>query len=277
MTHTPRTRGRRTTTGTDPVAASLLQDDRLARRVGVVLLSVSLVLIAVSTGFMAARLSSYTRAEPPVPFAMIVANEDAFDFAGVPFALTTSDAQPPQVTVRWGDETVRLLVGGSEIPGLPTLARHADWLAVLLIAEGATEIQGLDAKIASGQIPSRLVVVARSPSPEFQQYKDHVYTYLELNPDATITRSERTYRDVVNDTTSWRHVAAMKVTGGLNSPSSRAVSPISYPNYSGVKRAMQAMGWTWPVFGAGAAGFLTGLILLLGSYVHRPDETTPAA
>ncbi len=252
--------------------ASLLQDDRLARRVGIVLLAVSLVLIAVSTGFMAARLATYERAAPAVPFAMIVATEDAFDFNGVPFSLTSSDTPPPQVTVRWGDETVRLLVGGTEIRGLPTLARHADWLAVLLIAEGATEFQGLEGRIASGDIPSRLVVVARAPSPEFQQYKDHVYTYLELNPDATITRSERTYRDIVDDTSSWRHVAAMKVTGGLNTPSSRGVSPISYPNYSGVKQAMRAMGWTWPVFGIGAAGFLTGLILLLGSFVHRPTE-----
>ena len=93
-----------------------------------------------------------------------------------------------------------------------------------------------------------------------------------INPDATITRSERAYRDIQHETDSWRHVAAMKVTGGLNTPSSRGVSPISYPTYAGVKRAMQAMGWTWPAFGVGAAGFLTGLILLLGSFVQRPED-----
>ena len=38
---------------------------------------------------------------------------------------------------------------------------------------------------------------------------------------------------------------------------------------------MNAMGWTWPLFGIGAFGFLAGLILLLGSLVKSP--TDPAA
>lgn len=232
---------------------------------------VSVVILAIAIAFMAKRLTEHNRAAPPTPFAMVVAQEAEFDYASVSFAVTNLDGQPPQVEIRWGDESVRLLVGGSEAPGLPTLVRHADWLAVLLIAEGVQELDDLDAKIAAGEIPARLVVVARSPSPNFQQYKDNVYTFLELNPDATITRTEASYRDVVNDVTSWRHVAAMKVTAGLNTPSSRSVSPISYPNYAGVKEAMVAMGWTWPAFGVGAAGFLTGLILFLGSFVQRPE------
>lgn len=250
---------------------SLLQDDRRARRVGGALVALSLLLLALSVGFMAKRLTDHNRAEPHTPFAITLASSDEFEHAGIPFALTTLESQPPQVQVRWGDETVRLLVGGREVEGLPTLTRHADWLSVMLIAEGVVDLEGLDAKILSGEVPSRLVVVARSPAPEFQQYKDHVYTYLELQPDGSIQRSESTYRDIQHDTDSWRHVAAMKVTGGLNTPSSRGVSPISYPNYAGVKRAIEAMGWTWPAFGIGAAGFLAGLILLLGSFVKRPS------
>jgi len=252
------------------VGASLLQDDRKARRVGIALLSVSLVLLAVSIGFMAKRLASHNREEPPTPFAIVAAEKTDFDFEGVPFSIARTDAQPPQMRIRWGDQTVTLPIGGSEISGLPLLVANADWLSILLIAEGATQLDNVERLIRDGRIPSRLVVVARAPAADYEQYKDHRYTFLELNPDATITRSEATYRDVASDTDSWKHVAAMKVTGGLNTPSSRGVSPISYPNYAGVKAAMAAMGWTWPVFGVGAAGFLAGLILYLGSFVKRP-------
>ena len=253
------------------MGASLLQDDRKARRVGLALISVSLLVLGISIAFMAMRLAAHNREDPPTPFAIVVAQEPGFVFDSIPFAIERADTAAPQMRVTWGDQTVTLPVGGSEINGLPLLVANADWLSVLLIAEGATQLESVERQILAGQIPARLVVVARAPAAEYEQYKDHRYTFLELNPDATITRSEAAYRDVASDTNSWKHVAAMKVTGGLNTPSSRGVSPISYPNYAGVKAAMKAMGWTWPAFGVGAAGFLTGLILLLGSYVKRPE------
>ena len=265
-------------TNAGPLA--ILSDDRRARRLGLALLLVSLVMIAVSSVAMAYRLADHNEADTPVPFALVVAEREAFTFGGIDFSLSTLPGPPAQVVVSWGDESVRLLVAGRDVDALPGLARHADWLAVMRIAEGVTQLEGLDESVRSGEIPSRLLVVARAVPPGMDpeswgaaKFKDNIYTYLELNPDGTITRSERTYREIAGDVRSWRHVAAMKVTGGLNSPSSRSVSPISYPNYAGVREAMASMGWTWPAFGLGALGSLLGLVLLLGSYVERPPAS----
>jgi hypothetical protein len=179
--------------------------------------------------------------------------------------------------ITWGDEQARLPVGGLDAEALPGLARYADWLSVMMVAEGFESLGRVEEQVRAGEIPARLVVVARSAPPGMDpeswgaaKYKDAVYAFLELEPDGTIVRSERTYRELAGDVYSWRHVAAMKVTPGLNTPSSRSVSPISYPNYAGVRQAMNAMGWTWPAFGVGALGTLTGLLIFLTSFVRRP-------
>lgn len=184
------------------MGASLLQDDRKARRVGIALISVSLALLCLSIAFMAKRLASHNREDPPTPFAMVVAETPEFEYQGVPFALTEADGPPAQMLVEWGDAAVRLPIGGSVIGGLPLLVAHADWISVLLIAEGATELDGIERQIASGLVPARLVVVARQPAPEYQQYKDHVYTFLELKTDGSIERTENTYREIAADTSS---------------------------------------------------------------------------
>ena len=266
--------------------ARLLENDRAARRLGLALLAFAVVLIAVSVAAMAQRLAEHNRQDPPVPFATIRAQDAEFTYRGVDFALTTrEDAEPPSVEIAWADRSVTLPVTGTDVPALPGLVRHRDWLAVLMIAEGAQKLGDVEELVRSGAIPARLVVVARASKPGEDPetwgaaaYKDYVYTYLELGPDGSVTRSERTYREIYNDVSSWRHVAAMQVTGGLNTPSSRGVSPISYPNYAGVKEAMTAMGWTWPAFGVAAVAGLAGVILTLGSLVSRkPGRPVDAA
>jgi len=258
------------------VLPRLLENDRAARRIGLALIAVAVVLTAVSVGAMAQRLAEHNREDPPVPFATIRPQDPSFTYRGVDFALEPRETDPPAVHIRWGDETVTLPVTGTDVPALPGLLRHRDWLAVLMIAEGAEKLGDVEDLVRTGAIPARLVVVARAAAPGRDPetwgaatYKDYVYTYLELEPDGAITRSERTYREIYNDVSSWRHVAAMQVTGGLNTPSSRGVSPISYPNYAGVQEAMNAMGWTWPAFGVAALAGLSGAILTLGSFVSR--------
>lgn len=224
------------------------------------------------------RLSHHNQDAAPVPFATISASETEFTLRGLSFRLDTVETPSPRVEIHWADTSTTLPITGRDNPALPGLMRHMDWLRVMMIVDGVTSLDGITERIRAGEIPSRFLVVVRSVAPGLDpdswgaaKYKDYVYTYLELETDGTITRSERTYREIALDTRSWRHVAAMHVTGGLNTPSSRGTSPISYPNYAGVKQAMDAMGWTWPVFGVGAFGFLAGLILLMGSFVKSPD------
>jgi len=263
--------------------ARLLENDRAARRLGLALLAFAAVLIAVSVAAMAQRLAEHNRQDPPVPFATIRAQDAEFTYQGVGFSLKTRETEPPAVVIEWGDRAVTLPVTGTDVPALPGLVRHRDWLAVLMIAEGAQKLGDVEELVRSGAIPARLVVVARAAKPGEDPetwgaaaVKDYVYTYCELEPDGSITESQRTYREIYNDVSSWRHVAAMQVTGGLNTPSSRGVSPISYPNYAGVKEAMNAMGWTWPAFGVAAVAGLAGAILILGSFVSRkPSSATP--
>lgn len=257
-------------------------DQRRARRVGAVLLAVSLAVVGVSSVFMALRIAANNRVAGPVPFATVTAQQPHFEYQGHHFALDPLPGAPPKLRVRWDDAVEEIPVTGIDNPALPGLMRYMDWLSVEMIVEDVTELQGLSERVLTGQVPSRLVLVARAGAPGHDpeswgaaRYKDWVYTYLVLNPDGTITRSSRTYREVASDVRSWRHVAAMKVTGGLNTPSSRGVSPISYPNYAGVRDALDAMGWTWPASGAGALGALVGLIVLLGSYVQRPPAEGP--
>lgn len=253
--------------------------DRRARAVGLTLLLGSVALIGVSSVAMAFRLAERNQQDRPTPFATVVAAETEFEYGGVPFRLEPVEGPPAQVEIAWGDETARLPVGGIDNESLPGLIRYVDWLSVMMVAEGVGRLGDVEDQVRSGEIPARLVVVARSAPPGMDpeswgaaKYKDAVYTFLELEPDGAMTRSERTYRELAGDVYSWRHVAAMKVTPGLNTPSSRSVSPISYPNYAGVRQAMVAMGWTWPAFGVGALGTLTGLLVFLTSFVRRPGS-----
>jgi hypothetical protein len=251
--------------------------ERRARLIGTTLLLLGIAIIAVSSVAMAFRLAERNETDQPRAFATAVSVEPSFTgYNDIPFNLRLIETSPRQVEITWGDETERLLVGGREAEELPGLMRHVEWLSVMRIAEGISRLGAVDEQVVAGEIPDRMVVVARSVPPGMDpetwgaaKYKDNVYTFLELRPTGEMIRTEESYRELAGDVYSWKHVAAMKVTPGLNTPSSRSVSPISYPNYAGVREAMNAMGWTWPAFGIGALASLSGLIVMLTSFVPR--------
>jgi len=267
------------TTINDPPAAEARShvSDRRARTLGLALLALGILIIGVSSVAMAFRLAERNETDRPRAFATTASVESSFaGYNGIPFRLEVLDGPPRQVEIWWGEESTRLPIGGRESEALPGLMRHVEWLRVMRIAEGISRLGDVDRQVQAGEIPDHLVVVARSVPPGMDpetwgaaKYKDNVYTFLELRPTGEMVRTEATYRELAGDVYSWKHVAAMQVTPGLNTPSSRSVSPISYPNYAGVRDAMNAMGWTWPAFGVGALATLTGVLVLLTSLVPR--------
>lgn len=137
------------------------------RRLGLVLVALSIVGLAVSIPAMARRLAGRNTAvvwfDEPV-------TTPKFKFAGQPVSVETveaTDARPARIQISWRGKTVEFPIepGTDQDPRLPGLLRHEDWMSVLLFAQGASSEEELQRKLADGEITPRLVVGMRLPAP----------------------------------------------------------------------------------------------------------------
>jgi len=269
--------------------------NRTLRRIGLIVTVAAIGAIGVVLPAMARRVGEHREQVSPERWAVRHVGAEQFAyFDGVEGRVTRAgDA----LVLRWGEQRVSIPVTGREVPGLPGLLRYSEWLAVLAMASTQGDVQELEAGLAAGEIRPRLVVVARSPAPErnpetwgVADTSDWRYHFWTLTPEGEIEpldepyaytyygeqiveREHRSYKALKRmPSSSWQFVAAMQVTPGLHTPAAKSSSPISYPNYAGVRDDIDAMGWTWPAAGVAFLAFMVGVLTLAASFVRREDR-----
>jgi len=267
--------------------------NRTLRRSGLAVALLSVVTLAIVVPVMASRLRERVVEEQPIRWAVAKVAPDTFEYFGAVQG-AVEDVQNG-VVLRWGDESVTLPMTGSVTKELPGLARYRGWFAILALVpvEHGETLAQVQTALAQGEVEPTLVAVLRSPPPGVDadtwgaaEYKDWRYTYYTLTPQGTIERFDepftytyygneitetgyRSYRALERDPYTWQFVAAMHITPGLHIPAARNSSPFAYPNYAGTRRAMGAMGWTWPVAGLAILTLIVGGLMFAASFVSR--------
>lgn len=237
----------------------------LARRIAVAVAVLSGIGLCASVGVMAQRVSLHNERERKVYFFKEIVKKD-FEFGGRPIHISDIDPGTANwhLNVAYGPENVRLAVTVPGNPHLPDLAAHNDWMRVLLFAEAKKMTAAtLQSKIEAGDVPARLAIVTRTPTPGAEKgswqevwRSGWGYDFYEFEPDGSIKHERFTFptgkpnRDpkagqLPADT--WQYQAAMAVTPQTQRPNSRFTMD-----------GLNAAGWTLPI-----AAWCT--MLLMGS------------
>ena len=249
-----------------------------ARSIGVALLVISSGVFVASVWSMSQKLVAFRKQDPIALHYFIPLDAAEFDYLGEPVRFeTTQRSGLPVVVAHYEGESQIVEVVGQDVPGLGPLARHQDWMRVLLLAgdAGKTADPKTILRDGDGGAGAKLVMVSRGGSPGFDtqtwgsaRYKEWVYEFIVFEPGAGMKRFSKTYRELSQAPHSWQFEAAMNVTPSLHTPAMRSSSPISYPNYGPVNKALTSMGWTWPVSGVSMLGAMIGGLMLAGSIVQ---------
>ncbi|MFG0274244.1 MAG: hypothetical protein ACF8QF_04220 [Phycisphaerales bacterium] len=271
----------------------------MLRRVGLLLTAIAVAAVAIIMPAMARKVGAHREQVSSERWAVRIVSADTFEyFSGVEGRVEeVGDA----IRLEWGDDAITVPIGGENVPGLPGLRRYKAWFAVLAMAPVTGDIPELEKGLADGTITERLVAVARQPAPRVDpetwgvaDTSDWRYLFWTLTPEGALERFDEPYtytyygEEVVEagyrsykalkrlPSSSWQFVAAMEVTPGLHTPAARNSSPISYPNYAGVRDDINAMGWTWPASGVAFLVLIVGVLFLSASFVRREDKMPPA-
>lgn len=274
--------------------------NRTLRRLGLLLTVLALTSVAVVMPAMARKVGAHREQVSGERWAVQrVADGEFAYFDGVSGRVVEQSATA--IRLEWGDDAVEIPVGGRNAPGLPGVLRYEAWFAILAMAPARGDIEELEQGLADGSIQPRFVAVARQPAPGVDpetwgvaDTSDWRFLFWTLTPEGTIERFDEPYsytyygKEVVEagyrsykalkrlPSSSWQFVAAMEVTPGLHTPAARNSSPISYPNYAGVRDDIDAMGWTWPASGVAFLVLIVGVLFLAASFVRREDKMPPA-
>lgn len=130
--------------------------------------AVSLFLLVFGGWNLGQRIHQYNAENPREHPYFITIDTPEFAFQGRRVSLVDQidDSGKGQVIVHYGDDTSVIDVGVPNPLPLPGLARHEDWLRVVLVGEpkGRTFAQ-FEAAVRSGELVPRLVVVTRHLNP----------------------------------------------------------------------------------------------------------------
>lgn len=206
-----------------------------------------------SVGLMASRVAEHNRQNRKVYFFREVTTRD-FEFGGKPVRVSDEDPGGTRwhVNVAFADDVIRLRVPIPGNPKLPDMVPYNDWLRILLFAEsrGLTAAE-LAEKVRSGEIPARLVLVARTPMPGAPQgeWQDvwrsgWAYDFFEFKREGGFIRERYTFPSGKPErgtkpgqipADSWQLQAAASVTPQKQRPNNRFTMD-----------ALNAAGWTLP-------------------------------
>lgn len=131
-------------------------------------LALSLLMLVVGGWTMGRRIATYNRENPREHPYFIEVTVTDFEFAGREVSVHDElDAQGAgQVVVAYGTDTAAIDVGVPNPLPLPGLARHEDWLRLLIIGEpGGRTYQEFRQAVKDRDITPRMVFVSRHLNP----------------------------------------------------------------------------------------------------------------
>ncbi len=234
----------------------------IPRKTWLVVAMVSLVLMIVCGWMMTTRIREFLKENPPEVYVFRKVDKREFIYAGRAVTLTDdySNALAPTLVLKYGDveQRISVSVANTDRPqreALPGLLPHEDWLRVLRMARvsGETPKTFLE-KLDKGEVPDRLVLVARIPRPGSDPAtwgsvwkKDWQFDFYELMPSGEIaryprlgyptTRGMKKPKDGELREGTWEYQAALQTM-----PQAGAIGPTR--NFFG--NAIAAANWTLP-------------------------------
>ncbi len=127
---------------------------------------VSLVVLVISGYILAQRIGEYNKANARPIYSFIQGDKTDFTFRDRPVTIRAdlNDAGEGEVLVTYADATLHLPVQIPQAYAFPGLERYADWFRVQMFAESSgMSFAEFEARINSGEIEPRLVIVTRNP------------------------------------------------------------------------------------------------------------------
>jgi len=276
-----------------------------SRRVAWIGVVLSAVLLAVGATTLAQRIGAYNAAHPRTHpyFKSIDATE--FRYAGRPVVISerVDDQGNGSVIVRYGDDVAAIEIGVPNPHPLPGLARHMDWLRVLLVAEpeGRTYAE-FEQAVERGEIRPRLVFVSRHLNPGIDDNrfglevdessrergetmrKRWKFGFLELLPEGGFRQwtrrypeSERAYQGRVmaaaraGEPTPQRDPDELKEDSWEWHAALQVIPAGKAPNRSFRNDALLSAGWALPATSLGILGLMVCLAFALAP--RRPDHS----
>jgi hypothetical protein len=238
---------------------------------------------------MARRVATFHQENRREVYAFQTVNDREFEYGGRAVTLRDEEAGDNTFLVaRYGDEELKLratIPGDSRLPGL---LPHQDWLRVLRFAAATGHsLDQLRAKMASGEVRDRLVIVTRTPEAgsepsswgetnrrawkfDFYEFKpeggfDHERKSFpnqsrprvkaewsnvlsSEDPVFTVKRPPRAADELEENT--WQFQAALQV-----------MPPARAPNPRFTNDGLHAMGWTLPATSISILALMTSLVI----------------
>ncbi|MCL4221198.1 MAG: hypothetical protein KJZ65_07500 [Phycisphaerales bacterium] len=130
--------------------------------------ALSFLMLVVGAWTTGRRIAAYNRDHPREHPYFIEVNVTDFEFAGREVAIRDEldVAGTGQVVVDYGSDSAAIEVGVPNPLPLPGLARHEDWLRVLIVGEpGGRTYEQFRAAVKAREITPRLVLVSRHLNP----------------------------------------------------------------------------------------------------------------
>ncbi|GDX99333.1 hypothetical protein LBMAG48_17370 [Phycisphaerae bacterium] len=266
-----------------PASASIPQSTSqprvpFTRRRWLTIALISFIITLLAGGLMTARIRTFLKANPPEVYVFRKVDKREFIYAGRPVTLLDDNTNPqtPTLVLSYGEATQRIPVTVANVDrpqrnALPGLLPHEDWLRVLRMARVTGETpKSFLAKLDKGEVPDRLVIVARIPRPGSDPAtwgsvwkKDWQFDFYELLPSGEIakyprlayptTRGMKKPKDGELHEGTWEYQAALQTM-----PQAGAIGPTR--NFFG--NAIAAASWTLPL--AAFAGLTCTYALIFG-------------
>lgn len=234
----------------------------ITRKTWLTVAMISLVVMVACGWLMTTRIREFLKENPPEVYVFRKLDRREFIYAGRPVTLTDDNTNPlaPTLVLKYGEveERIPVRVANVDRPQrdvLPGLLPHEDWLRVLRMARvtGETPKTFLE-KLDKGEVPDRLVLVARIPRPGSDPAtwgsvwkKDWQFDFYELMPDGTIAKYPRlgypTTRGMKKPKEGELHEGTWEYQAALQTmPQAGAIGPTR--NFFG--NAIAAASWTLP-------------------------------
>jgi len=252
------------------------------------------VAMVCSAGLMARRVATFHRENRRETYAFKSVTSRAFDYNQRPVSISDERGDGKdggagndlRVVVRYGDDTLTLSPTLPSDTRLPGLIAHEDWMRVLRFAAATgSTLDQLRARMDSGQVRDRLLIVTRSPEPGSDpssrgevNKRAWTFDFYEFAPGGGFDHQRKSFPvkrradlrtgevppapDNELKENTWQYQAALMV-----------MPPARGPNPQFSNDGLHAMGWTLP---ATSISMLTMLGALMFAASPKGDRSRGA-